>query len=170
LRRQESDETGTGLSADVICHHAALLAKAEVSLAWALVAIEAVEQSARRSSGAARENGLLRAMNLRSWFVSKMGSRPDDYVLDKRIILKWVQDGLTMTPLEAHERATVLWERIRQARDLADPVAMKAAVTDLQELRRIKRRLNVAKLLADVGELIDETNLQGWLKVREQLP
>ncbi len=170
LRHHNNEESTAGLSTDVIFHHASVLAKSQSSLAWARVAIEAVELSAERSSGVEREAELLRAMRLRSWFISKVGSRLDDYVLDKGIIMQWVFAGLSLTPHGAMERASVLWEKMRLARDSGDAVAMHSAVADLRELRQIKHRLDVAKLLADAGELVHEPSLDEWLKIRAQLP
>lgn len=96
LRPFEKGEPITGLSMDVVYHHAAPLAKNQSSLDWAQVAIIAANLWARNSSGVERENALLWAMKLRSWFISKMGSRPNHPVLDKQIILSWVTDGLSL--------------------------------------------------------------------------
>jgi hypothetical protein len=170
IRHQDRDNTAAGLSMDVIYSHAAVLAKKQHSLEWARVAIEAAELWAHRTVGVERESALLRAMKLRSWFVSKMGSRSDDYVLDKITILRWVLAGLRMTPHEASEKASVLWKRIEKARNSGEPAAMESAVAELRELRKIKHRLTVAKVLADSGELPLQDSLDEWLKIRDQMP
>ncbi len=170
LRPFEKGEPITGLSMDVVYHHAAPLAKNQSSLDWAQVAIIAANLWARNSSGVERENALLWAMKLRSWFISKMGSRPNHPVLDKQIILSWVTDGLSLPAKSAEHKAATFWENMAKAKSSTNPEDIQKMVDDLHTLRQIKHRLNVAKVLADCGELSDNPVVSEWLKLRERLP
>jgi hypothetical protein len=170
LRDLERGDPGEELSMQVIYHFAAPRARRELSLDWAEVAIRAAEREARNSSGIERENALTWAMNLRSWFISKMGSQPSNVVLDKHIIMDWIMDGLRV-PLQAvKEKASSLWESVARAKDSSSPNDLRQSASDFSQLRNIKRRLNVAKTLADCGQLPSDSALNAWLEIREQLP
>ena len=71
LRSVEEAGPANGLSLKVIFP----LARHQKSLEWAEVAIRAAELDSRRGSDTEREESLLNAMTLRSWFISQMGSR-----------------------------------------------------------------------------------------------
>jgi hypothetical protein len=160
----------SGLSMQVVFHHAAPLARAQGSLEWANVAVRAAELEARNRAGVERENAMLWAMNLRAWFISQMGSRSDDLVLNKSIILGWVRDGLKVPVKVAIEKAAWLTSKLGEVKSLSSQEDRRRVSEDLPELRRIKQRLNVAKVLVDCGELPEDPILQEWLKVRDQLP
>jgi hypothetical protein len=170
LRPFEAGAPLGGLSMQVVFHHAALLAKKQGSLEWAEVAVRAADLEARHCSGVERENASLWAMNLRTWFICKVGSRPDNLVLDKSIILDWILKGLTFPLQTAIEKAASLNATLAETDSLSSPAERQRASEDLRELRRIKHRLNAAKMLADCNELPDVPILSEWLKVREQLP
>jgi len=170
LRPFEEGEPITGLSMLVIFHYAAPLAKKQDSLDWAEVAVRAAELEARNCSGIGSENARLWAMQLRSWFISKMGSRSNHFVLDKEVILNWVMDGLKLSVRAAKEKISSLAEVIAVAKKSSNPDDGQRLRNDLSELCRIKHRLNVVKVLADCGELPSDSLLYKWLEIREQLP
>jgi len=168
----EDGKTFPGLSMLVIFHHVAPLAKQQGSLDWAEVAVRAVELEARRSSGIESENARLWAMQLRSWFIAKMGSRSNHFVLDKEVILNWVMEGLKLSVQSAKEKISSLAELRALAKKSSntDTEDRQRLRDDLSELFRIKHRLNVVKVLADCGELPSDSVLNEWLKLREELP
>ena len=166
----ENGEPLDGLSMDVIYHHAAKLAKNQLSLEWAEVAINAAELWAHKSYGVERENALLWDMKLRSWFISKMGSRSNHRVLDKEKVLSWIMDGLNVPVEVARDRSLPFWKNMAQAKCSKNPEDMEKVVDDVRSLRRIKQRLNVAQVLADAGELSGNPILHHWLEIRERLP
>ena len=47
---------------------------------------------------------------------------------------------------------------------------MQGVHDDLRQLRRIKHRFDVVKVLADCGELPNDPILNEWLEILEQLP
>jgi len=171
LRPFEDDpQLTSGLSMLVIFHYVAPLAKKQSSLDWGEVAVRAAELEARNCGGVERENALLWAMNLRSWFICRNGSRSGHLVLDKEIILRWVAEGLTLSVQAAREKAARIGERLARAKDSSDPNERQQLANDLSQLYRIKHRLNAVKVLADCGELGSDPVLDGWLEIREQLP
>lgn len=170
LRPFEQGEPITGLSMLAIFHYAAPLAKDLRSLEWAEVAARAADLEAANSGGIERENASLSAMQLRSWFISKMGSRQHHTILDKEMILRWVIEGLNLSIDAAKEKASALWKNMAKVKDSSDPANRQLVVEDLRQLRRIKHRLNVVKVLADCGELSNDSVLKEWLEIRQQLP
>jgi hypothetical protein len=173
LQRFEEGEPISGLSTQVIFHHVAPMAKKLGSLEWAEVAVRAAELEARNGRGIDREEALLNAMNLRSWFIVRKGSRPGHLVLDTGIILSWVMDGLTLPMATAGEKGMALWENLARAKASPDSEAIRSVTKDLHDLRWIKHRLNVVKVLVSCGELPEtsETSvLNEWLKILESLP
>jgi len=170
LRPFEEGQTLTGLSMQVIFHYAAPLAKDQGSLDWAEVAVRSCELEALNCSGTERENALLRAMQLRSWFITKMGSRPNHLVLDKEIILHWAMEELDVSIQTVKEKAALIWEDVARIKGSSNPEDMQRVHDDLRHLRLIKHRLDVVKVLADCGELPTDSILNEWLEVREQLP
>lgn len=171
LRPFEDDPHLTsGLSMLVIFHYVAPLAKKQSSLDWAEVAVRAAELEARRSSGIESENARLWAMQLRSWFIAKMGSRSNHFVLNKDVILNWVMGGLKLSVQSVKEKISslaALRELTKKSSDAEDRQRLR---DDLSDLFRIKHRLNVVKVLADCGELVSDPGLDEWLDIREQLP
>jgi hypothetical protein len=170
LRPFEEGESTSGLSMLVIYSYAAGLAHDQGSLEWAEVAVRAAELEARNRSGIEREDALLLAMQLRSWFISKMGSRPNDLVLDKAIILRWATDGMAVSVQTAKEKALSTGKRIVALKTSSNAEDEQHVLDDLRLLRRIKHRLNVVKVLADCGELPDDSLLSKWLEIRQLLP
>ena len=166
----EGGEPITGLSMQVIFHHAAPLAKKQASLGWAEVAIRAAELEARNGNHIEREESLLNAMNLRSWFISKMGSRPGHFVLDKGIIIHWAMDGLKFPMQTVKEKTGLLWENLARAKNSPNPEDLRHMGREMSQLRWIKHRLNTVKVLADCGELPSDSVLSEWLQLRESLP
>lgn len=170
LRPFEEGQPLTGLSMQVIFHYVAPRAKDQGSLDWAEVAVRAAELEALNCSGTERENARRRAMRLRSWFIAKMGSRPNHLVLDKEIILRWVMEGLDISVQKAKEKAAMIGKDVARVKGSSDPVDRQRVHDDLRHLSRIKHRLNVVKVLADCGELSNDPILNDWLEIREQLP
>ena len=171
LRRfEDNPQLKSDLSMLVIYGHSASLARNQCSLDWADIAVRAAELEALTSNEIGREDSRQRAMQLRSWFISKMGSRSDHLVLDKEIILRWVSEGLTLSVQAAREKAARIGEDLARVKDSSDPKVIQRVTEDLRQLRRIKHRLNVVKVLADRGELLSDPVLDEWLGTREELP
>src|SRR5580692_5286750 len=72
LRPFEEGQALTGLNMQVIFHYTAPKATKQESLGWAEVAVRAAELEALDSSDPVRENAMVRAMRLRSWFIARM--------------------------------------------------------------------------------------------------
>jgi hypothetical protein len=154
----------------VIFQYAAPLAEKGESLEWAEVAVRAAELDASRNTGTVREEALLDAMRLRSWFICRHGSRPEHVVLDKEIVLRWATDGLNLSIQKAKASATTFWADVAKAQGSADSEALSRIAKEISQLRWIKHRLNIVKVLADCGELPVDSELREWLQVRESLP
>lgn len=170
LRPFEEGQPLTGLSMLVIFQYIAPMAEKQESLDWAEIAVRAAELQALNRSGTERENALFWAMRLRSWFIAKMGSRPNHLVLDKEIILRWAMQELDIPMQTVKEKAALIWKDAARAKGSSNPEDRQRVHDDLKQLRRIKHRLNVVKVLADCGELPNNSILNEWLEIREQLP
>jgi hypothetical protein len=171
LRRFEDDtQLTSGLSMLVIYDYSANLARNQSNLDWAEVAVRAAGLEALHSNEIGREDSQQKAMRLRSWFISKMGSRSGHLVLDKETVLRWVIEGLTLPVQAAREKSARIGEDLARMKSISDPEEKQRVADDLRQLRRIKHRLNVAKALADCGELPNDPILKEWLEIREQLP
>src|SRR5215469_5087589 len=166
----EEGQPLTGLSMQVIFQYAAPLAKDKSSLDWAEVAVRASELETLNCSGTERENALLWGMQLRSWFIAKMGSRPNHLVLNKEVILQWATEGLDISVQTAKEKAALIWKDVARIKGSSNSADMQRVHDDLRQLRRIKYRLDVVKVLADRGELPNDSILNEWLEIRQQLP
>ena len=170
LRNFEETGRANGLSLQVIFHHAAPLAKHQRSLDWAEVAIRAAELDSNSGSDTEREESLLSAMTLRSWFISQMGSRPGHFVLDKETVIQWAMAALTLSICEVKDRAMSFWENLKRAKESSNSDALQQTAKDAHQLRWIKHRLNIIKVLVDCGELPSDSVLGEWLQLRESLP
>ena len=170
LHSFEESGRANGLSSQVIFHHAAPLAKHQRSLEWAEVAIRAAELASHGGSDTEREESLLNAMTLRSWFISQMGSRPAHLVLDKEIVIKWAMAALTLSIREVNDKAMSFWENLKRAKESSNSDEMHQVAKDAHQLRWIKHRLNIIKVLADCGELPRDSVFGDWLQLRESLP
>ena len=149
LRPFEEGETLTGLSMLVIFPYAASLARDQLSLEWAEIAVRAAELEATNRGAVEREDALLSAMRLRAWFISKMGSRPHDLILDRDLILSWAMEGVNLTVDEGREKAAVLGDRLAELKRSSNPREKQDVLEDLRMLRRMKHRLSVVNVLAD---------------------
>src|SRR3954471_1089413 len=130
LRPFEEGQPLTGLSMLVIFHYAAPLAKDQGSLEWAEVAVRSSELEALRCGGTERENALLWAMKLRSWFIARMGSRPDHLVLDKEIILHWAMKELDIPIQTVKEKAGLIWKDLARIKGSPNPEDMQRVHDD----------------------------------------
>lgn len=141
---------------------AAVHAREDKDLEWARIAISAYELLARSSAPEA-ESAIRKAMDLRAWFIAKMGAVEGDVTLDKSIILRWFETELRYSPDEAL-RKIAKWE------EPGVPLDQRLPVAEVGELRAIKNRLSPIKILADCGELPAQSPLHLWLKLRSRLP
>lgn len=130
---------------------------------WAEVATRAAELL-----GVSRDGDVWRAMRIRSEFISEMGSRAGHFVLDKEIVQRWINDALRWPLQEVKDEAAIVCEQLSIAKELSAE-NRKQLLGRLRELRGIKRRLFVAKMIIDSGEVVTPS-LYEWLEIREQLP
>jgi hypothetical protein len=112
IHSYEDGESVSTLSMEVIFHHATQLAERHESLEWAEVAVRVAELDARRSKGAVNENCRQRAMGVRARFIAKMGSRPNHYILDKEILVRWVMESLKGLVQKAKLDAAAIREKL----------------------------------------------------------
>jgi hypothetical protein len=142
---------------------AAFLAVHENSLEWAGIAIRAAALFALQDGGRHRESILRRTMRLRAGFIARMGSRPNHPVLGKKQIVDWFTTSLELSMDEVMEKSA----RWNASRSLS-----KAQLTldELRQLRWIKCRLAVVKILGDCGELSIDSPLKAWLEIYAQIP
>jgi hypothetical protein len=135
-------------------------ARSEQSLEWAGIAVRAAALHALEGGGEQRAATLWKAMALRAWFISKMGSQAGHPVLDKATILRWFRQENEFS-FEDTKELSARWRRTRAATPSKD---------ELIKLRNIKGRISVLRMLADAGELPDDPELKQWLELRGQIP
>jgi len=104
-------------------------------------------------------------MNLRAFFIVKRAALAGDPVLDLKVILDWFRESLPMSLADATLG-------IRKCNE-AMPKSSAARPEELQicrELRWIKNKLRVIRLLTEGGALVPDEHLSSWLKLRDSLP
>src|SRR5579884_1494183 len=67
-------------------------ARTESSLEWADIAVRAAALRSLENGGEHRDSALTKAMELRAWFIGRMGVRSGHPVLDRDVILRWFDD------------------------------------------------------------------------------
>ena len=133
-------------------------ARSEMDLDWAEIAISIYNQLARKVDSPSRKESLMYSqMNLRAFFISRLGPTANHLVLDPQPIVKWFFDNLRISVEEASEKASH-WTELD--------------IESIRELRRIKNRLAPIKLLKDARMLPQDFDsmLSSWLGIRSQLP
>ena len=124
-------------------------------LDWARIATSVYDRLAWESDPADRESLVHSSMTLRAYMIPRLGSVAGDAVLDSEMVRQWFIESTRLTPEEAADRS----ERWRELE-----------IDGIRELRRIKNRLSVVKLLIDGGYFTDDILLNEWLSIAETLP
>lgn len=131
------------------------------SIEWAGIAIRAAELMAENETD--REFALQRAMRIRASFISKMGSRHGDVVLDKETIIGWFKSE-AKPPIQVARECSERWK------DQSLPLDRRLPLEQLRELRSLRHRIRVLQTLAECGELPDVPMLREWLEICDLLP
>lgn len=141
-------------------------ARTEKSLEWASIAVRAADLHALENGGEHKPAAQWRAMALRAWFISKMGSTPGDPILDRDVIVRWFR-AETEFPLDIALEKSGRWKKTK-LKELPEntPADVRA---ELIKLRHIKGRISILRTLADCGQLPDDADLKDWLAARDQL-
>jgi hypothetical protein len=123
---------------------------------WSEISLTAYEQALKVDESSGRRNSYENSMMLlRAHMITHCGIVPGHRVLDPQIIQRWFFERLPMTRLEATEKA-LHWRNL--------------PLTEIQLLRDIKHRLWVIQRLLEHGILTDDTELQEWARIRDDLP
>ena len=142
-------------------------AHTEDSLQWAAIAVRAAHLHALQDGGEHRASALLKAMLLRAWFISRMGSKPGHPILDRDIILDWFK-------AETELSLTAVKEKSARCKNTTvgnlTPSELLDFRNELIKLRNIKGRIGVLRMLADSHELPDTPALNEWLEVSNEIP
>ena len=137
---------------------AALQARTKLNIDWANVAVRSYEYLAQIGTSSERNSALSSAMNLRAFLISKLGLSRGHPVLDPEIIIKWfnAESKYSLSQLREMLGKGAPWKSLPEH--------------DVLELRRIKNRINVLRVLADNSKLAAHTDLESWLRLWNQLP
>lgn len=142
-----------------------------LSLAWAKVAISVYEFLINHQiKYEIRESFFYSLMMLRAYMIVKFGISDEDSILDTNPIVDWFFDNLNLTYEEAISR-TSSWQELftnSTSEKFNDKLISKRE--DILQLRLIKNRLGVIKLLMDSHKLCPNEELKAWLLIREKLP
>jgi hypothetical protein len=178
---------------DVILEVAEYRASNEASLEWAGIAVRAANLGAKENAKR-RHSYLYRAMLLRTLFISKLGSRAGDAILDSATVVGWFYEELKFTPAEARQRAE-RWRDAQFQQEFAaelenheggDAAAdcdapeeetppgetphIKDTLNELLDLQLLKYRLQLLRRLAECGELAADAVNTEWLQTAKFLP
>jgi hypothetical protein len=146
---------------------AASRARSLKNLQWADIAVRAAALHALESEGEQRAAALWKAMAIRAWFISEMGSRRGHPILDPDIILQWFESE-TEFSMDVTKQKSARWKNFRASTMTRDELAEFRS--DLIKLRNIKQRISVLKMLAGCGELPEDARFKHWLEIRDQIP
>jgi len=134
---------------------------------WARASVSAYQWLADKDPGYAH-SFTLSAMFLRAYLISRCGAKPGDPILDPQIIVDWFWQNVRMSAEEAVAKSAG-WRSRLTARTSTGKKADRLEVTELRELRYIRLRLNVLRLLSEAGVLVPDASLKTWLDAREKL-
>lgn len=161
LRQFEQGEPIAENSMIGILDGAASMAHFHSSRDWAGIAIRAAELMARAEKD--RDFALQRAMEIRASFIAKLGSREGDPVLDSNIIVRWFK-AETRVSIEVAEERSVAW------RNSPLPAQERLPLNQLRELRAIRHRVKVLRIVSEGDALPDDPMLTKWLRIGNLLP
>lgn len=137
--------------------------EAASALEWAKISPSVYDLLESRATAGDRDSYVQSAMNLRASLIARFGVVPEHQVLDVDRIVYWFFDSLRISVQEAHGRASTYRNRGVNIDSIKE-------LRKIRELRRIKNRLAVLRLLIDSGHLDPRAGLRAWLDIEEQLP
>lgn len=144
------------------------------NLEWAKIAILLYEYLSKHESDNSKiDSYILSAMSLRAYMISLLGNVSNSPVLDSNCIYKWFFNSLLFSPTEALDIAST-WQNIiknKQVNTFQKKPESSIFLDKVRELRRIKNRLNVLKLIHRRHQHQDEyQEINSWLSIQNQLP
>lgn len=140
-----------------------------IALKWAKISIR-IYDSLSISNHESCESFCLSSMTLRANFILEMGALENDMVLDPQKIIDWFQESAVLSHNEAVDKATKLRGQLSQ--EIAkkkSPEDFKSIIRESLELRKIKTRLGVIKILNDSPNVTLPSNVEKWLSIQAEL-
>jgi hypothetical protein len=122
---------------------------------WALVAVAVYERLAAEAVPGQRDSPECSSMMLRAHLITLVGSKPGDRVLDRDAIVQCFVNRLPLSTEEARLRSEN-WTTL--------------PVDQILELRRIKNRLNVIRVLVETSRFQPDDVLRPWLQLHPRFP
>ena len=92
-----------------------------------------------------------------------MGSQPNDPLLDANEIVRWLFDGLNLTPKEAKTKAASIKSKIASRQ--FDEIDVNEAL----ELRRLRGKIVILGHLQSLEQLERYEGIKKWLEIKGQL-
>jgi hypothetical protein len=130
-------------------------ARTRPSRDWGQVAVSIYEYLAHTVEPGRAHEFLVAAMMLRGSLIRQLGTVQGDSLLDPGVILDWFYESVPLSPAEAEQQSSA-WSTL--------------PIEQVAELRRIKERLAVLRLLVESGHLQPDATLQPWLDLYDRLP
>lgn len=137
--------------------------EAASALEWAKISLSVYDLLESRATAGDRDSYAQSAMNLRASLIARFGVVPEHQVLDVDRVVYWFFESLRISVQEAHGRASTYRNQGMNIDNIKE-------LRKIRELRRIKNRLAVLRLLIDSGHLDPRAGLRAWLDIEEQLP
>jgi hypothetical protein len=111
------------------------------------------------------------SMLLRTCLIKKSGSREGDFILDKNIIINWFFDNLEFKSIVDLENEISSISKLQESDKLTKlPENIGEYIERIKNLRNIKRRLSIIKLLSENDQINLSISLKDWISKWGEIP
>lgn len=157
LESSEADnkKAREGLNLLGLAQAAALRARTDLDLEWAEVSGMLYKKLASSACTQERDALLLDMMNLRAFFIKRMGTNRKSPILEFDDLATWFLGNLPVSLEEAKEKCG----RLEQLH-----------IEDIRALRQVKNRLAAFKELEQFSWIDAYPEIKEWLAIRQKLP
>ena len=125
------------------------------NLDWAKVAVEAYHHLIEISQPSERFRFEHSIMLLRAYLLAHLGPRENEELLQVNPVVDWIFQDIDM-PYDEVQRRAEIWTTLSKP--------------EMLQLRRIKTRLSILRLMRDHGLLQERQGFDAWLSLWKQLP
>ena len=142
-----------------------------LSLRWAQVGILIYDYLADKDNEL-KEILEFSSMRLRVQIISSIGHTESNQVLDAEYIFKWFRNSLKLSIYEVvakSQEASLTFGLLNESVPGME-ADMKNKLSEILELRRIKTRINLIKVLSESNKVKIPADIIEWLSLREKLP
>jgi hypothetical protein len=111
------------------------------------------------------------SMLLRTCLIKKSGSREGDFILDKNIIINWFFDNLEFKSIVDLENEISSINKLQESdKSTKLPENLGEYIERIKNLRNIKRRLSIIKVLFENDQTNLSISLKDWISKWREIP